>query len=213
MKEDGEIDYDKLADSYSPLGHGTNRTESNMELFRDGIYRDKVGMEIEASTSAQLIMDACEYLTEELMNHPRGYFYPQTEDGEWDRLNWGGVSAFHPFTPNGHNYVCCADFVAMVLYQAELFSEGEINSYHYHSTAGIEALLFNAGWEEYEYEEALPGDIASSGDHAFIMWENDTIWDECIGQYPLSRRTDKGYRANGPYKADQMPRAKYYRAP
>ena len=112
----------------------------------------------------------------------------------------------------GNLYICCADYVAMVLHYADLVDLKEINKVNYHHVDGITQLLTSQGWEKLTYEEAEPGDIGVSPSHTFVLWENDTIWDEAIGQYSVLHEISP-IRAGGPYNFSEQYEATYYRCP
>ena len=109
-------------------------------------------------------------------------------------------------------FIDCADYVAMVLHYADVVDVVDINSVNYHDISGLDELLTQLGWEQYGPEDAEPGDIGiytgPGMGHAFVMWENDTIWDESIGQ------TDENgnHRNTGPYGFD-LANCHFYRCP
>ena len=152
-------------------------------------------------------MEACKELTEMLRATGR-YYYPQSES----ELSWK-IEDYY-YGNGGNTRIHCAIYVEMVLYYAGIFDAETINKPQYfNSVNGIRRMLLDAGWEEIPYSEAQPGDIGlftaiPSQIHAFFMWENNTIWDECIGQ---KRDDGRGVVREGPWCFLYMDKAKYYR--
>lgn len=71
---------------------------------------------------------------------------------------------------NTNKTVCCASFVAEVLYRAGIFTAEEINRYNYQlARTGIEQLLKDNGWTKItDYNSMQPGDIAVYSEHVQI---------------------------------------------
>ena len=129
------------------------------------------------------ITDICMELTE-ILKASGTYHYPQDSRGNWIYSELlGDIRSYYygPDRPGGTG-ICCADYVSMVLYYGNFLDAEFINQYNFHAAKVIKTMLLDAGWQQITYMEAEPGDIGVLPNHTFFMWENDTIWDQAVGQ-------------------------------
>ena len=139
-----------------------------------------------------------------------GAKYPQRyADGSWNWSHFRSKIEDYVDIESGEvtfGYACCADFVGMVLYYSGVLDAETINSYNFHSQIGITNLMEGIGWTEVSYADAQPGDVGTVNSpiygHAFFMWENDTIFDECMPEKNIN-----------PYHWQHMSEGRYWRAP
>lgn len=166
------------------------------------------------------IVEACQELSEILRTKGKAFRYPQRRDGSWDMsliIRYNIEKYYYgDDTKGGNTGICCADYVAMVLYYSKTFKAETINMYNYNGTGGIKNLLKDAGWQQISYAEAEPGDVGiwdgtkTETGHAFFYWTNDTVWDESVYQYYY---WGEYKNCNGPHGYSHMKQATYYRAP
>ncbi len=106
---------------------------------------------------------------------------------------------------NPRKAVCCASFVAEVLYRAGIFDAATINNYYYHTAnTGIAKLLSEHGWIMItDYDSLQPGDIAFNPGHVQIYAGRDSngtmLWYSEGSQYAVNSRKepyDAGMRSS-----------------
>lgn len=97
---------------------------------------------------------------------------------------------------NPQKAVCCASYVAEVLYRAGIFDAETINKYGYQSAnSGIGQMLSDQGWTMItDYDSLQPGDIAFNPFHVQIYAGRDSngamLWYSEGIEYAVSSRTE-----------------------
>ena len=124
------------------------------------------------------ILIACEDVTA----HKMGVHY-SLEEG------LGPDSDIEECYNNNAYAICCATYVAMVLYKSGVIAPDNINPYYFHSINGIRSMVSDSGWkqvsvdwDEVTLDKLEPGDIVmntthSGEEHVLIYIGNGLFWD------------------------------------
>ena len=165
------------------------KRKSEWILFQTGYY-DRLG-EREPKVSAERILEMCEEVMNDLLNH--NVHYSQS------RLAWNDIESSNDFSKYG---CCCATYVSVILYRIGIFEPDYINKYAYNSVSGVESMLNNAKWIQVRVEDAQPGDICcyprqseEEEGHTFIYAGGNEIWDQRSGC--ISSGGGEPYRGTG----------------
>lgn len=117
------------------------------------------------------IIELCVEVMEELMEY--NVQYTLTD------LVWNNIELSNDYSTYG---VCCATYVATVIYRAELMDAEFMNSYNYNVASVIGDMCEAAGWIRIDDpDDAEPGDVCGWWEHAFIYAGGNEIYDQASG--------------------------------
>lgn len=117
------------------------------------------------------VMNTCRQLSQYLMSKHAHY-------------GWGTSHDIEKAFANPDYNVCCATYVAIVLWKSGLLTPEQINRFNYNWTGngGIPSMLEEFGWRRVSPSAASPGDVIVNFEvHAAIYAGNGKVWDEYSG--------------------------------